>query len=211
MLQAMVVDVETLRPGDHMDLIYRTRAEQFATICPFIRSGLARRERCLYIANDTSIALVLDKLAKACVDTVAALKNGSLIVATKKDTFQDRGVFEPEKMVTHLRQEVDNALKLGFSGLRATGEMTWTLDAPEALNRLIEYEALLHKRFAKQLTGLCQYDETRFSPEILSEILRIHPKVIVRGRIHENPFLTDADRVVSTALPRVSVNDFIVT
>ena len=199
----MVSDIETLQPGDHMALIYRTRAEQFAAICPFVKSGLARRERCLYIANDTSIALVLDKLSKARVDTVAALKNGSLLVGTKKDTFQESGHFEPEKMVARLRQELEEALSLGFSGLRATGEMTWTLEEPAALKRLIEYEGVLHQRFPSQLTGLCQYDETRFSPTILSDVIRIHPKIIVRGRIHQNPFLTDPDRVVSTSMPHL--------
>lgn len=204
----MLADIETLRPGDHMALIYRTRSEQFATICPFIKSGLARRERCLYIANDTSIALVLDKLAKARIDTNAALKNGSLLVGTKKDTFQESEHFEPEKMVARLKQELEAALKLGFSGLRATGEMTWTLDDPAALKRLVEYEVLLHQRFPSQLTGLCQYDETRFSPTILSDVIRLHPKLIVQGRIHQNPFLTDPNRVISTSLPHLSVSEF---
>jgi hypothetical protein len=207
----MVADIETIRPGDHMALIYRTRAEQFATVCPFIKSGLDRRERCLYVANDTSVALVLDKLAKSCVDTVSALKSGSLIVATKKDAFEERDSFEPDVMITRIQAEVANAVNLGFSGLRVAGEMTWTIDDRTALKRVVEYECQLHKRFSKQLTGLCQYDETRFSPEILSDVIRLHPKIIVRGRIYENPFLTDPDRVGSPSLPRVSVSDLIAT
>jgi len=33
-----------LRPHDHLCLIYETREEQFATVVPFIKAGLERRE-----------------------------------------------------------------------------------------------------------------------------------------------------------------------
>ena len=39
--------MENLRAGDHAALFYRTRAEQFAVIVPFVTIGLERGERCL--------------------------------------------------------------------------------------------------------------------------------------------------------------------
>ena len=203
----MVSAIETLRPGDHAALIYRTRAEQFSTICPFIASGLARKERCLYVANDTSVPLVLSKLSKAGIDTTAAQASGALIVSTKNDTFRKDGAFEPEMMVDDLKEQTVIARKLGFTGFRATGEMTWTLGEPEALDRLIEYECLLHKEFSPFLTGLCQYDETRFSPALLSDIIRIHPKLIANGKMVENPFHSRPEEVLMGSLSHVSVRD----
>jgi hypothetical protein len=202
--------LETLQPGDHAALIYRTRAEQFLTVAPFIKSGLDRHDRCLYIANDNSIPLIFERFFKFGIDVSAAKEKGALVIATKKDTYQKHGIFEPKQMVAHLRAEVEHALTLGFSGLRATGEMTWALDTPEALARLTEYEALLHQQFSSRLTGLCQYDETRFSTSIISDIIRIHPKLIVRGKLVQNPFLERPETVLAGSLPHVSVSDLLV-
>lgn len=115
--------VEALRPGDHAALIYATRAEQFSVIAPFVKIGLERRERCFYIAHENSIPLVLEKFAQIGVDVAAAQASGALTVATKHETYHKHGLFQPEKMISDLRAEVDKALKSGFSGLRATGEI----------------------------------------------------------------------------------------
>lgn len=121
----MEAAIETLRPGDHAAMIYRTRAEQFSVVNPFIQSGLNRGERCQYIASSNSVPLVLEKLSKAGVDVSTAQGRGALVVLSKRETYQKHGIFEPEKMVAELKKEVETALALGFSGLRATGEMTW--------------------------------------------------------------------------------------
>ena len=202
----MALAIETLRPGDHTALIYRTRAEQFATLCPFIQSGLARRERCLYITNDTSIGVVRERLLKSGIDVAAAESRGALKIATKDDTYQKHGAFEPDKMVADLKAELQDSLRRGFTGLRATGEMTWTLASPDSLSQLIAYEATLHKQFSPFLTGLCQYDETRFEPAILSDIIRIHPKVIVHSKIYQHDYLTPPDRVLAGSLPQIAVS-----
>ena len=201
--------LESLQPGDHAALIYRTRAEQFLTTAPFIRSGLERNERCLYIAHDNSIPLVLERFSRFGIDVSAAQEERALVVVTKKETYQKHGIFEPEKMVAELRAEVATTLRMGFSGLRATGEMAWALDTPEALGRLTEYEGILQKEFSSHLTGLCQYDETRFSSLMLSDMIRIHPKLVLRGGVISNPFLESPERVLTGSLPRVSVDDVV--
>ena len=41
----------TLKPGDHVCPIYESAAERLAVAIPFIQQGLARGDRCLYIAD----------------------------------------------------------------------------------------------------------------------------------------------------------------
>ena len=50
--------------------------EPFAVVAPFLRSGLKRGERCLYVANDTSVALVLQKLSRSGIDVLSAQQKG---------------------------------------------------------------------------------------------------------------------------------------
>ena len=112
-------------------------------------------------------------------------------------------------MILRLKEETERALKDGFSGLRATGEMTWCLEDKDALSQLICYECELHTQFGKQLTGLCQYDETRFCSAILSDIIRIHPKLFVRGELVQNRFCKHVKDVLSVEFEPVTVGAFI--
>jgi hypothetical protein len=183
----MLEVVERLKAGDHVALFYRSKAEQFACVVPYIKIGLERKERCLYIADDNSVPMIWRKLGEG-IDVNRAHKRGDLEVVTKRETYLRHGIFEPAKMISDLRREVEKSLELGYTAFRATGEMTWALDLPSALARLMEYEANLHVEFPKQFLGLCQYDETRFPEHVISEMIQIHPKVIARDQLMEHDF-----------------------
>jgi chemotaxis family two-component system sensor kinase Cph1 len=199
--------IEQISPGDHCALFFQTRVEQFHWVCPFIASGLRRAERCLYIAYENSVPLVMSKLTEAGIPVVEAQARGALHILTKQQSYQKHGMFEPARMVDDLAAEVDRALADGFAGFRATGEMTWAGETPEALLQLREYEAKLHRSFRSRLTGLCQYDETRFSPSLLSDMIRIHPKIIAKGRIITNRQQFAPEEMLSGSLPQVSLRD----
>ena len=177
-----------LNPGDHAALFFRTRNEQLQAVIPYIKTGLSRNERCLYIAKDTSPGFVLDALQAAGVDTAAAVRAGQLTVASPDSTYLQYGVFDPEKTVDGLKREVQTALDDGYSGFRGTGELGWAAAMPSALLRLYDYELLLHQTFSPHFTALCQYDETLFGPQLVAKMLRIHLKVVARGRLFDNPF-----------------------
>lgn len=180
--------MENLRGGDHGALFYRTRAEQFAAMVPFIAIGLKRGERCLYIAQDNSVALVIAELGKGGVDVKTAQQSGALTISTKSQTYLRHGIFEPEKMTDGLADEVQEALRQGYTGMRATGEMAWALAHATALTQLVDYESRLHARFPSQLVGLCQYDERYFSQKMITDMIRIHPFVVARGTLAQNRF-----------------------
>lgn len=65
-----------LQVHDQRCLLYETREEQFAATVPFIRLGLERGEKCLYIAGENTAAVVLAALEAGGIDTAAALHPG---------------------------------------------------------------------------------------------------------------------------------------
>lgn len=177
-----------IEPGDHCALIYRSRAEQLRWVCQYIGDGLARKERCFYIAHENSVPSILAVLSKSGIPAQAAERSGALKILTRDQSYLRHGIFAPERMIQDLKAEIESALTEGFTGLRASGEMTWALDIPEALAKVRQYEVALHNNFGPRLTGLCQYEETRFDPELLSDVIRLHPKLIANGRVIKNPF-----------------------
>lgn len=181
---------EQLQLGDHVAMFYRTKAEQLAFLIPYIKIGLSRNERCLYIADQNSTSWIIRKLQEAGVPTDEAFSTGALQVVTKQETYLRHGIFEPHKMISDLQHEVQVSLDKGYKGLRATGEMTWALDLPSSLARLCEYEADLHARFPSEFIGLCQYDETRFSKAIIDRMTEIHPTIIRNGKLIKHSALS---------------------
>lgn len=208
-MDAMYAVMRNLRAGDHAALFYRTKAEQFAVIVPFIAIGLERGERCLYIADDNSVAMVRNELMKGGVDVEGAEKSGALTISTKHHTYLRHGIFEPAKMTADLIEQVQEAKLLGYTAFRAAGEMTWALTLPSALAQLSDYEVRLHTEFPDQFCGLCQYNERGFSERVIADMIRIHPIVVARGRLLQNRF-HQPGATVETLLPELITVDAVV-
>lgn len=186
--------VEGLGFHDHLCLIYETPEEQFAAIVPFVRLGLERGEKCVYVADDNTSAEVLEQIKKGGVDTARALEAGSLSVITKKEAYLKQGYFDPDWMIRFLKEAADAAKAEGYAGLRVTGEMTWVLGKDPGSDRLIEYEARLNYFFPENdALAICQYNIGRFSPQIIMDVIRTHPLVIYRGQVCRNLYYVSPD------------------
>lgn len=179
----MFGELEQLRLGDHIALFYRSKAEQFACAIPYMRIGLGRNERCIYIAEENSVAEIRRCFHEAGVNVPNEEARGALSIVTKDDTYLRHSVFEADKMVEDFHSEAEMSLEKGFSGFRAAGEMSWALDLPSTLPRLIDYEEQLHLRWPAKLTGLCQYNESLFPPHVIESLIQRHKIIIRNGRI----------------------------
>lgn len=178
---------DELELGDHAALFFQTKEEQLGITIPFIATGLERNERCLYITMGHAPSDIRRKLAEYGVDVLKAEKNGSLRVLTQNETYLRHGLFEPEKMITDLSNEVQAALDLGYAGFRATGDLSWALDLPSAMERLVLYEEGIEERFHSKFVAICQYDASRYPRHIVERMKRLHPVVICDGELVRRP------------------------
>lgn len=175
---------------DHLALIYDNQEEQLDIVVPFLRRGLERGEKSVFIVDNTSAETVIAAMEHHGIDVDAATAAGALAIITKHDAYLKNGDFDPDWMISFLAEAVENAKKEGFRAVRASGEMTWAL-APggNANQRLIEYECKLNKFFAGyEMAGICQYNRRRFRPETLMHVIHTHPRLVFRGEVCENPY-----------------------
>lgn len=184
--------------GDHLCLIYETKEEQFAAAIPFIRAGLLKNERCVYIADDNTIDAVLHAMQSEDLDLfTTSQKNGQLLLITKTESYLKEGYFHPEKMIGFLKKSAEDAVTSGYLGLRATGEMTWMLAGDPGSEKLMEYEALLNTFFPKaNACALCQYNRNRFSDTLLLDVFRTHPLVVYKNKLIENPLYVTPEEFI---------------
>lgn len=172
-----------LGPGEHAAFFFSDNAERFAVAIPYILRGIEAGERCIYIADENSVFQILEEFRRTGLDVDGATARGSLSVVTKHDSYLRHGLFEPKRMIQDFDRDVRLALQRGFSGLRATAEMTWALDLPSALTQLCEYESALLRRWPNYLAGLCQYNETIFSESAVEKMVTCHCTYVRRGKI----------------------------
>jgi signal transduction histidine kinase len=193
--------ISRLKHGDHLCMIYENVEDQMAAVVPFIRDGIRRGEKCVYVADDLTLDRVADELAKGGVDVGEAVGWGSLDLVTKREAYLKSGSFDPGGMVEFLGSAVEKAAQEGFTGFRVTGEMTWALGSECGCERIIEYEALLGNFFpGSKATAICQYNRNRFPASTIRDVLRTHPLAIVGNQVCQNLFYEPPALVMESGL-----------
>jgi PAS domain S-box-containing protein len=191
-------ELAKLKHGDHICSIYENADEQMAAVVPFIIDGLARGERCVYIVNDRTIEEAVETLEAAGVDVAQERRRGALRLLTHQDTYLRASRFVPQAMIDFIRQAETEALADGFSGLRLTGEPTWSFGPEPGCDRLIEYEALLNQLTTNSKSViLCQYHHSRFGSPCIHDVLRTHPLAILGDQLCPNPYYEPPELVLS--------------
>jgi chemotaxis family two-component system sensor kinase Cph1 len=196
-MEAPTPRLGALRSSGHLCFLYESEAEKAATLVEFIREGLARHERCLFIGTPADQDGLLASLTAAGVGGERALERGALVLATQGETYLRTGRFDPEDALALMEGLVDRALADGFGGLRATGEASAPV-SDELWPLVTRYEALLNERLARRpFLALCRFHAGQVRPERVQDVLRTHPHALVRGDICSNPFYEPAQVALS--------------
>ncbi len=197
MALALSDQLQEMRLGDHLCLIYETPEERMAAIVPFFLHGFERGEACVYIADDHSVEEVKHALTRNGIEVHAQIAGGALRFATQRESYLPNGRFDPDSMIEFLRGSMNAALAAGFSGYRVTGEMSWALGPEPGCERLIEYEAKLNEFFpGSRSMAICQYNRRLFPAEIIRDVLRTHPLAVIGERVCPNLYYEDPKMIL---------------
>ncbi|OGP65628.1 MAG: hypothetical protein A2169_04005 [Deltaproteobacteria bacterium RBG_13_47_9] len=188
-----------LKPHDHICLIYETSKDWKDAVIPFLKIGLERGEKCLYVVDSHTANQIHHFLKKEGIDVESVRQSGQFIILHESEAYTRDGSFDPDRMIALLIFETKKALSEGYPALRITGEMTWVLKGHPGSEKLIEYEAKLNSDlFPKHpCVAICQYDRRRFDPEIIKGVILTHPIVIYGKQLYENIYYIPPEEVLS--------------
>jgi len=176
-----------LQAGDHLCCLYTSEAEHRTLLSPFMRQGLERHEKVLYIVDAHTAGQILAYLSADGVDVKPYLQGGQLSVLSGGEFYVHAGAFEPERMMALLRSETERAAGHGYKALRFTGEMSWALNGLPGSERIVEYEAKLNTFFpGSTCLALCQYDRRKFDAAVLLDVLATHPLAVIGTEVYDN-------------------------
>ena len=175
--------------GTHLCLIYNSESERRKAMAKFIESGIRNGEHVVYLADrvtETELASLLEELG---IDVEGLIGTGGLEVRKAEDAYCPAGNFTPENMLDVLRAVQMETGAAGYPYLRVTGEMTWALRGIRGSEKLIEYESKINELMVSHpFLAVCQYDARLFNGGTLYHVLQVHPFMIVKGQVMENPF-----------------------
>jgi signal transduction histidine kinase len=176
-----------LQAGAHLCHLYASEEEHRALLSPFLRQGLERHEKVLYIVDDHTGSQILGYLSAGGVEVNPYLQRGQLKFLNSDESYLQAGAFEPERMIALLRSETERAAVEGYKALRFTGEMSWALRGLPGSERTVEYEAKLNRFLpGSPCLAVCQYDQRKFDSSVLLDILVTHPLAAIGTEVYEN-------------------------
>ena len=175
-----------LREHRHVCAFFNSREDEYRVTLPFIQDGLARGDKAYHLIGSERRDDHLRRLNAAGIDTATLQLTGQFELQSWNDSyFGGVGHFDPDRWLERLEQ----ALSSGPAITRFIAHMEWALEDRPGVDRIVEYEARANYLLPKYKDPvICCYDLTRFSGDVVIDIMRTHPLVIIGGILQENPF-----------------------
>jgi PAS domain S-box-containing protein len=198
--------LDGVAPHDHLCLLYEGEAEILKPVIPFIQKGVALGERCVYLnAGEATLERVLKNAMLGQQHDI-----GALTLLPVQEAWLKGGSFDPKQVLELLQALCAGAAADGFKGTRIICDMGWAGRDAIALERLRDFELAL-TRFASQsqVTLLCLYNRQAFSPERMLELAKIHPQLVLDGKLCRNQLFIPQERGVRAPKPTRELDAFL--
>ncbi len=181
-----------LQPGSHVCAFYRGDSDRDRLLAGYLGAGLAAGDKCICIVDSAGTAERLGTLPG--VRDEPGPFGGQLDIHLPESTYLAGGEFSTSDMLTFWTEAMVKAEIEGYSFCRLVGEMTWALRDAPGVEHLVGYESELNRVTASSpVVVLCLYDLDRFGGEVVVNVVKTHPQVLITGILVENPYYVAPD------------------
>jgi hypothetical protein len=179
----------------HICAFFSSAEDEYRTLLPFIKDGLDSGEAAFHTIDPARADDHLSRHVAAGVDVDAYRQNGQFELRTWNDVHLIGGKFEPEATSKVFERARLGAIERGFSRTRFISHMGW---AAHRLNHieLLMYEAQANMECRDGLLSVCVYDLALFRADLIIDVMRTHPLVVVAGALYQNPFYVSPDELL---------------
>ena len=194
------IDEIDLLPGSHVCAFYQGDHDRDRLLTAYLGAGLSAGDKCICIVDSAFTAKRLKSLART--PSGPGCPDGQLDIHLPESTYLAGGGFTTSDMLTFWTENMIKAEIEGYSFCRLVGEMTWALRNVPGVEHLVGYESELNRVTSSYpVIVLCLYDLDRFSGEVVVNVVKTHPQVLVQGILVENPYYIGPDEFLRSASP----------
>ncbi|MGH7679603.1 MAG: MEDS domain-containing protein [Gemmatimonadaceae bacterium] len=199
----------------HICAFFNDLEEQHRVLRSFIKNGLDGGERALHIVDPELRQEHLTRLSEVGIDVETAMATRQLEIVPWGDAYLREGRFEQSAMLALIESMLNATAATGYSSTRLVANMEWALLDKPGVDDLVEYETRLNyvlRKFDDPV--ICAYDLSRFPANVVMDVMRTHPIVIIGGMLLRNPFFVAPDEYLleirerrSTGRPQTLAHD----
>jgi hypothetical protein len=177
----------------HVCAFFASPDDEYRTLLPFIRDGLAAGDRLVHIIPKDRTDNTA-RLRAGGVDVDAARENHQLETLVSENTYLRNGHFDQEAMLDLVQQVLKAGRDLGFPLTRLMAHAEHLTQEFDGASSFVEYESKLNYMLPDYPdTVVCTYDLNRVNAGVAIDVMRTHPMVIIGGILQENPFFMPPD------------------
>jgi PAS domain S-box-containing protein len=165
--------------GTHFCHFYRAKEDLLNILVPYFKTGLENNEFCLWATAEPLGAEEAHKaMEKAMPGFARYADSGQIEIVPHDRWYLQDGLFDSERVIRAWVDNLDRALAAGYSGMRASGNISWLerkdwdsfADYEDALNRVIGNYKML---------ALCAYWLENISAADIFEVASSHTFAVV--------------------------------
>jgi hypothetical protein len=178
----------------HICAFFSSADDEYRTMLPFMRDGLAAGERLVnFVPEDRTDHEA--RLRAGGIDVDKARKTHQLDVFKSEDAYMQKGgQFDGEAMLRLVPQMLMSGRDYGFPLTRLIAHAEHLMKDSDDADAFIEYESRLNYILPKYPDPVvCTYDLDRVDAGCVMDVLRTHPVVVIGGMLQENPFFMPPD------------------
>jgi hypothetical protein len=187
---------ELAATGDHICALYTGPVERDAILIPFIRSALRSGDKCVCVIDSTEPDdLIADIALGSDVDLADSLASRQFDLLRAADTTMRSGTFRPADMVGFWKASLAAVMNAGrYQRLRAASETGLSLrDLPD-WRQVVQHESEINRMLPLYpQVLLCLYDLDKVGGAFLVDLMSMHPRLLINGRLTENPYYLAPD------------------
>ena len=164
--------------GSHLTQFFGSGTELRDLLVPYFKAGLENNERCLWV---TSAAFNADDARSALRAAVPDLdrreRDRQIEIANAGDWYASDQKLEPQELVSGLLKREEEALGLGYAGVRTNGNCAWV--SPAQWADFQDYEARVQKAVrGRRLICLCSYCHDQLQDGAHADVMARHDIVL---------------------------------
>ena len=178
----------------HVCAFFHSKEEEYRVLLPFIKEGFDQGERASHHVDPRHRPEHLRRLQGVGIDVAEAQRKGQLEVRCWEDDYLQDGHFDQNRVLALMEEVLTKGKAQGFPLTRLVANMEWALEDRPGVDDIVEYETRLNFVLPKYDDAVCcTYDLARFGANVVMDVLRTHPMVIIGGVLQQNPFFVPPD------------------
>ncbi len=177
----------------HACAFFSSKEAEYRVMRSFMAEGFHAGDRLINIIDQRDRDERVSHLKGAGIDVERAEKSGQLEMLTWEQAHITDGRFDQHLMLANLEQQAASGTDR-FPSLRLWSNQEWALEGFLGAEDIVEYEARFNYIWPKT-NGIyvCVFDARKFSAEIMMQMMRTHPFVIMDGELCKNELYVPPD------------------